>query len=355
MGKSAYREEIAMGKNIGLSFFLIFLLFFLPWLWGAPSLAENIPDAAADVETQTDADSDEDETEETEAGRDRNLLLNVLIGGDRKQMDMENYLQGVLRAEMPATFHDEALKAQAVAARTYTVYKICHGGSENHPDADVCDDSTCCQAYLSYEEASEKWGEESAANEAKIQAAVADTDGECVLYAGEPVLAVFHSSSVGTTQEAAAVWSEGLPYLQSVETPEDENTVPNYHSQASFSTAELKERLQTALPDAVLTGSPTNWFTNVQQQPNGTVTSLSVGGVDITGSKLRSILELRSACFTISFDSDTVIFSVTGYGHGVGMSQYGANVLASEGMGYKDILAWYYTGTDVDIYAVKNR
>ena len=272
------------------------------------------------------------------------------VGGELKQMDMASYLMGVVRAEMPASFEAEALKAQAVAARTYTLYKMENGGAPGHPQADACDDITCCKAYLSAEDAALSWGADSGAWEEKIQKAVEDTDGECVLYRGEPVLAVFHSSSAGRTQDAAAVWSQSLPYLQSVESPENEDTVPNYRSQASFPAGELKELLLNALPEADLSGSPSDWFTNMKVQENGSVTSLAVGGVSVSGSRLRTILGLRSACFTLSFPGDQVVFSVTGYGHGVGMSQYGANVLAGDGMDYREILAWYYTDTTVDQY-----
>jgi len=338
-----------MRKHLIASLLLIFLLFFLPWLWGEPS-------AAAPVEPDTppagDAPvPDQEPAPAPEAGSsiDRLTPLNVLISGKLRQMDMQSYLLGVVRAEMPAAFEEEALKAQAVAARTYVLHKIAGGGSANHPEADACDDITCCQAYKSEEDAAADWGEDAAEYEAKIRRAVEETDGECVLYEGAPVLAVFHSSSTGTTQDAASVWSASLPYLTAVETPEGEDTVPGYYSTARFPAAELKERLQAALPDADLEGRASNWFTNIQQQPNGTVTSLCVGGVEVGGSQLRTILELRSACFTISFEEDAVVFSVTGYGHGVGMSQYGANVLASGGMGYKEILEWYYTGAQVGL------
>ena len=274
-----------------------------------------------------------------------------MIGGKLQQMDMKTYLLGVVRAEMPAGFQMEALKAQAVAARTYIFHKMAGGGSPNHPQADACDDITCCQAFKSEEQAAADWGEQAPDYEAKVRQAVEETDGECVLYEGAPVLAVFHSSSVGTTQDAQSVWSASLPYLQSVETPENEETVPNYRSSASFSSGELRQKLIEALPDVTLEGSPSNWFTNIQQQPNGTVTSLSVGGMEVGGNRLRTILGLRSACFTISFEGDEVTFSVAGYGHGVGMSQYGANVLAEGGMNYREILEWYYTGTEVGVIA----
>ena len=341
-----------MGKQILVSLLLIFLIFFLPWLWGGPA-REPVPQPEpppADVWPPAEPDSEPDpDQEESEPGIDRSSPLNVLVEGKLQQMDMETYLLGVVRAEMPAAFHEEALKAQTVAARTYVLHKIAGGGSANHPQADACDDITCCQAYKSQTDAAADWGEHAAEYEEKVRRAVTETDGECVLYEGAPVLAVFHSSSAGTTQDSQSVWSASLPYLQSVETPEGEDTVPNYHSTATFSAGELRDLLREALPETVLEGSPSNWFTNIIQQPGGMVTSLSVGGVEVGGNRLRTILDLRSACFTIAFDGDEVTFSVSGYGHGVGMSQYGANVLAEDGMTYREILKWYYTGTEVGV------
>ena len=334
-----------MGKHIGIAFVLTFLLFFLPWLWGEPSQAAPEPLPVQDPSPEPP----EEDPSPAVGAIDAGTMLNVLVGDQLRQMDMGTYLLGVVRAEMPASFEEEALKAQAVAARTYTLYKRLNGGSPNHPEADACDDITCCQAYKTYEEAAQGWGADAEAYEAKVRQAVEATDGQCVLYEGAPVLAVFHSSSVGTTQDASAVWSGSLPYLRSVETPESDETVPNYRSTAVFHASELKAALQDALPEADLSQSPSNWFTNIQQQPGGTVTSLAVGGVEVAGNRLRTILDLRSACFTIAFDGDTVTFSVAGYGHGVGMSQYGANVLAADGMGYQDILEWYYTGAVVGL------
>ena len=339
-----------MGKHLIASLLLIFLLFFLPWLWGEPSAA--VPPEETETPPAGDAPVQEPDPVTEDHPQDSvDLLtpLNVLVGGKLQQMDMRSYLLGVVRAEMPASFEEEALKAQAVAARTYVLHKIAGGGSANHPEADTCDDITCCQAYKSEADAAADWGDQAAEYEAKIRRAVEETDGECVLYEGAPVLAVFHSSSAGTTQDAASVWSAGLPYLTAVETPEGDDTVPGYRSTVRFPAADLRERLQSALPDARLDGRASNWFTNIRQQPNGTVTSLSVGGVEVGGNQLRTILDLRSACFTISFEEEDVVFSVTGYGHGVGMSQYGANVLAAGGMGYREILEWYYTGAQVGL------
>lgn len=334
-----------MRKYVVMSWLLLALLFVPAWL-GAEPEEEPVRDAGPPEEER-----DTEPPQQVPAGAmDSAVTLRVLIGGQVQELDMGTYLVGVVRAEMPAAFADEALKAQAVAARTYTYYKMLHGGSAAHPQADACDDINCCKAYMDAQTAAASWGDRAETYEAKLRAAVADTDGECVLYEGEPVLAAFHSSSAGRTQDAADVWSSALPYLQSVTSPEDESTVPNYRSSASFSTGELRSVLQTALPEAALSGPASGWFTAVQQNAAGAVTSAAVGGVSVSGSRLRTILGLRSACFTMSFQGDTVTFSVTGYGHGVGMSQYGANVLAADGMDYREILTWYYTDTTVAAY-----
>lgn len=343
-----------MKRTVVIAFMLVGLVFFLPWLWGEPAGAgiKNPPPEEEEQPSEPDAPPPAEPDAAAAKGerRDAAVSLTVLINGELSEMDMETYLTGVLRAEMPAVFEPEALKAQAVAARTYTIYKIQNGGSGNHPQADACDDITCCKAYKTAEAAAADWDTEAALYEEKLRNAVRDTDGECVLYEGRPILAVFHSSSAGATLDSADVWSESLPYLQSVTSPENEETVPGYLSTISFSQEELRACLTAALPEAKLEGAASNWFTNIQQEPSGTITRISVGGTAISGNQLRTILGLRSACFTMSFEGDSIAFSVKGYGHGVGMSQYGANVLAQGGMDYREILTWYYTGSSVEPY-----
>ena len=338
-----------MQRSIALALTVLFLLFFLPWLWNGGEGAEQ--DGGSDSGSAEESGGDGGEKDEVPAGeRDSARTLRVLLGDTVVEMTMADYLAGVVRAEMPASFAPEALKAQAVAARTYTIYKMERGGSPNHPDADACDDIQCCKAFRSAEDAARDWGMTADIYEEKIRRAVAETDGEVILYQDEPVLAVFHSSSAGATRPAGEVWQQDLPYLQSVSTPEGEDTVPNFHSEARFTLTEFKSRFISRYPTANLSGSPANWFTNIQQTENGAVQSLQVGGVSLSGGELRELLGLRSAAFTIQFTDTEVVFSVTGYGHGVGMSQYGANVLAGEGMDYREILAHYYTGTTVGVY-----
>ena len=278
---------------------------------------------------------------------DRDVRLTIQDGDTTEQMTLERYLTGVVRGEMPASFEMEALRAQAAAERSYVYYQLAAGRKDAHPDADFCTDHTCCSAYLSETAAREKWGGDFAPWNTRVEQAVSDTDGQVVLYNGRPILAVFHSSSAGRTAAAGDVWSGDLPYLVSVDSPEGEETVPNYYSTVTFTAAEAKEKLLAAHPELKLSGTPDRWFGAAAENDSGRVETVSVGGTDIEGTELRRIFGLRSACFTVAADSESVTFRVTGYGHGVGMSQYGANQLAREGKTWQEILEWYYTGATV--------
>ena len=278
---------------------------------------------------------------------DRDVTLTIQDGDTTEQMTLERYLTGVVRGEMPASFEMEALRAQAAAERSYVYYQLAAGRKDAHPDADFCTDRTCCSAYLSETAAREKWGGDFAPWNTRVEQAVSDTDGQVVLYNGRPILAVFHSSSAGRTAAAGDVWSGDLPYLVSVDSPEGEETVPNYYSTVTFTAAEAKEKLLAAYPELKLSGTPDRWFGAAAENGSGRVETVSVGGTDIEGTELRRIFGLRSACFTVAADSGSVTFRVTGYGHGVGMSQYGANQLAREGKTWQEILEWYYTGATV--------
>ena len=280
---------------------------------------------------------------------DARTVLRVLDGDQVTEMDLGTYLVGVVRAEMPASFQEEALKAQAVAARTYTLYKIRSGG--NHGDtADICTDSTCCQAYLDEESARSNWGADADAYEAKIEAAVSGTDGQAALYDGAPILAVFHSSSAGLTRPAGEVWQSDLPYLQPVESPEPGDSIPNYYSRVEFSAEEFREKFLAACPEADLSGGLSTWLQNAVTDSAGSVQTVDVGGVTVKGSRVRSILGLRSACFEWEVQDGGLVFYVTGFGHGVGLSQYGANQMAKEGADWREIITHYYTGVTVEPY-----
>jgi stage II sporulation protein D len=271
------------------------------------------------------------------------ITVRVLVGEAVTTMTMSDYLIGVVAAEMPAVFDEEALKAQAVAARTETLYHMRHE-SAAHPGADVCDDYTCCQAYRDDGALREKWGGDYGAHIQKITDAVRHTDGECLVYQDEPIQAVFHSSSAGKTADSGEVWGTSLPYLVSVTSPETAAQVPNYVSTVTVSLADFKETVLKHYPDAVFPKDRSRWITDITYTGSGRIDSLKLGGVTVTGPVLRSMFGLRSTAAAIEIDSKNVTFTTTGYGHGVGMSQYGANTLALEGYDYKEILLWYYTG-----------
>lgn len=328
-------------QSVAVSALLIVALFFLPVAVIVPFRTELFGQTTA---------VDETEGEPFVSGTlDGRRMLKVLNGDTVEEMDLGTYLVGVVRAEMPASFEPEALKAQAVAARTYTLYKMQSGG--NHGDtADICTDSTCCQAWIAEDRARDNWGEHADAYETKIEAAVTQTDGEVALYGGVPILAVFHSSSAGLTRAAGEVWVNDLPYLQAVESPEQGDAIPNYYSRVEFTAESFRTKFLKAYPDADLSGSMSSWLKGAVKDPAGSVERVTVGGVELKGSQLRSVLGLRSACFEWAVEGDLLVFYVTGYGHGVGLSQYGANEMAAEGADYQEILSHYYTGITVEPY-----
>lgn len=257
--------------------------------------------------------------------------------GSLEQWDMEAYLVGVVLAEMPASFEPEALKAQAVAARTYT-RKVSQTGGK-HGDGSVCTQSSCCQAYLSPEAYLEKGGKE--ADLEKVRQAVRDTAGECIYYEGKLIEATYFSSSGGRTEDAVAVWGTDYPYLRSVESPE----VAENGSAVTMSSEELAKRLGLETSEPV-----SAWFQETTYTSGGGVATMVICDKTYTGTELRSLLGLRSTVFTISVEGDAVTITTKGYGHRVGMSQYGADAMAVAGSTYREILAHYYPGTEVGDY-----
>lgn len=253
--------------------------------------------------------------------------------------DLDTYLVGVVLAEMPASFEPEALKAQAIAARTYARKAYVTGGK--HGDGSVCTQSTCCQAYLSPEDYLAKGGTSQGLE--AVSQAVAQTSGTVLTYQGELIEATYFSCSGGRTEDAAAVWGTEFPYLQAVESPGEEKAV-HYTDSFSFSSAEFAQLLGL---DA--SGDPANWFQNVHFTPGGGVDTISICAQEFTGIQLRSLLHLPSTSFTVQTSGDTIVLTTYGYGHRVGMSQYGADAMAVAGSSFGEILAHYYPGTELTV------
>lgn len=259
--------------------------------------------------------------------------------------NLADYLPGVLAGEMPALFAEQALMAQAVAARTYILHRMQHP-SPNHPDADICDDPACCKAYASEAALRESWGDSYDSYHARITNAVQSTDGQYLTYEDEPIEAVFHSSSMGATESSEAIWNP-RPYLVSVESPETAEDVPNLITEVVFTAEELKSALTAKFPDLRFSEDPSTWLTELRQTDSGRVDTLTVCGTALKGTQIRSALGLRSSAFTADYAEGAFTFTVSGYGHGVGMSQYGANVYAKQGWSYDEILAHYYPNTQL--------
>ncbi len=264
------------------------------------------------------------------------------------EMSLEDYIKGVLAAEMPAEFDLEALKAQAVAARTYAVKNMVFFGGlglASRPGADVSTDHRESQAWTSEAQAKQRWGPFKADDYwKKISQAVEGTRGLILTFSGEPINAVFHSTSGGQTASAREVWGFDYPYLQSVACQWDQKS-PRYQETKEWALSDLESRLGA---DAGVMAAAQNGSSAIAQiidhTASGRVAKVRVGNKTFTGAELREKLELRSTDFSVDVKGDKMIFHTTGYGHGVGLCQYGANGLAKEGRDFRQILTYYYTG-----------
>ena len=265
------------------------------------------------------------------------VLIQVRTGQSIREMELERYIAGVVLAEMPASFEPEALKAQSIAARTYTQKAVTTGGK--HGDGSICTDSTCCQAYISREDYLLRGGKPQEAD--KVFQACRDTAGLVLLYEGELIEATYFSCSGGETESAMAVWGTEIPYLQSVSSPGEEKSAA-YTQTLVFTPEVFSEALGTSF-----SGSPKDWFTITTYTEGGGVAAMTIGGTVYSGTQLRSLLGLRSTAFTLEPGDTGIRITTRGYGHRVGMSQYGADAMAAAGSTYADILAHYYPGTEI--------
>ncbi len=265
-----------------------------------------------------------------------------------EEIDLDEYLYGVVSAEMPASFEEEALKAQAVVARTYTIYKIVNNDGK-HGDSDICDDSTCCQAWISEEERKERWDEEEREdNWNKIVNAVNNTQGKIITYEGKPINAFFHSNSGGETEAPINVWGgSGYPYLQSVSTS-GEDAYSQYSSEAEFTEKEFEEKIKEEHSDFTIDFDEKDCIKIEEYTEGNRVKTIKIGNLELSGVEVRNIFGLRSANFKVSIEENKIKFEVIGYGHGVGMSQTGADSLAKEGKNYEDIIHHFYTNVEIE-------
>ncbi len=270
---------------------------------------------------------------------DSPVLIPVLLEDSALvQMELETYVRGVVLAEMPTSFGLEALKAQAVAARTYALRRITLG--DRHPLGAVCTDSGCCQAWISDEDYLDGLGYQQ--DVVKAKAAVESTAGLVVTYEKELAETTYFSCSGGRTESAAAIWNVEIPYLQAVDSPGEE-----YAAVFSGSLTFTAEEFAACL-DRSLSGDPAQWFGKERRTDGGGVAALVIGGISYSGTELRSMLGLPSICFSVDVAGEEICITTRGKGHRVGLSQYGAGAMAEQGSDFRQILAHYYPGTDVD-------
>lgn len=263
--------------------------------------------------------------------------ITVFTEGEIETMELSDYLTGVLLCEMPESFSIEALKAQAVVARTYALRTVTQ--KDKHPQNAICTDPSCCQGYIS---PTEYRGSQSGI--AQARQAVQETKAQVLLYRGELIDATYFSCSGGRTEAAVAVWGADVPYLQSVTSPGEE-TASHYTDTVRFS----KEELSNAL-SVEMTGDPGSWIGSAVYTQGGGIASLNICGKTFTGTQLRNLLNLRSTSFTWQTDNAGITIQTKGYGHRVGMSQYGAQAMAVAGSDYQQILTHYYAGVAIGEY-----
>ena len=323
-------------KKVFIYFFIFLLIFFL-----LPALL---------TKKNVEAKAPENNTERNAEVYDyKNYGIIKLLHkstGEVEAVPIDTYLCNVVSAEMPADFELEALKAQAVVARTYTIYKI---QNKKHDNADICDDSSCCQAWISKEDRLARWDEDKKENNwAKIEQCVNETKGKIITYNGAPINAFFHSNSGGTTELPVNVWGGGtnLPYLQVVETAGEEGYT-QYSSEVIFTQDELIEKLKTKYEDITIDFNNDEDLKILDYTDSGRVKTVKFGNHELSGTETRSLLDLRSTNFEIIKENGNIKFSVKGYGHGVGMSQTGADTLAKEGKTYEDIIKHFYVGVEI--------
>ena len=294
-------------------------------------------------ETWHNADCAEaaDQTEERASDETAAERLNVsVIGNDgqRREMNLDSYLISVLLCELPASFSDEAIKAQAVVARTYTLRQQEIG--TKHLTADVCADPGCCQGFIAPNDYIAEGGSETFV--ARVSDAVLETDPMVLQYNGAIIEATYFSCSGGKTEDAVAVWGTEIPYLKSAESPGEEIS-ENFVRTVTFSSDQFRELLSLEENVSLI---PKNV---VYTSGNGVATA-EIGGTIYKGTELRKLLGLRSTCFAMTMVGNNVVITTKGYGHRVGMSQYGAEAMARQGASFEEILKHYYQGAELADY-----
>ena len=328
---------------------ILLLLLPLPALPGQS--AANAP-VLTTVSTATDSTTQSTATVTATTAEEKadTAVFRMLCGDEVVVLKERDFLFRTLAMEMPASYHEEALKAQAVAA--YTYYHRRRLAQAEKADkalkgADFVTPNDQFPQEYTEEKLKQRWGSQYDTYCAKINRALDAVEGQVITYKGNLIDACFHAISNGTTESADVVWGAEVPYLQAMASPGD-RTAPGYQSKKTMTPEEVKEALNALSPAVVLPEDPAQWFGKATLSAAGTVQSQPVGDQTLPGTKIRQLMGLRSAAFTVTYENGGFTFTVFGYGHGVGMSQYGADYLARQGYTYKEILAHYYADTKIE-------
>ena len=333
-----------MKKVYIILFMLIFCTFAIPIIFTKNTVSGKIQNDTEEIKENT---LEEIQMVDYDYKQYDTIKLLHANTGEIEELTLDTYLLGVVSAEMPANFEQEALNAQALVARTYTIYSIVHNQGK-HNDADICDDSNCCQAWISKEDRMARWDEAvRETNWRKIEIAVNTTAGKIITYNGEVIDAFFHSNSGGTTEAPVNVWGgTNYPYLQSVETA-GEDAYSQYSSEAIFTKEEFNNKILAKHSDFTIDYSKEDAIKILEYTESGRIKTIKIGNLNLSGVEVRTLLGLKSANFTVTIDGDNIKFEVTGYGHGVGMSQTGADSMAKSGGNYEEIVKHFYTGVEI--------
>lgn len=298
------------------------------------------PGENAKAEEKVTASEERDEKE----GNKETITVFMADTGETKELSMRDYIISAVAAEMPAVYEEAALRAQAIASVTLARYMILHNkNNEELLGAVISTDSKKYQAYMSPERMKERWGENFDEYYNKLCSAVDEVLPYEITYNGEPITAAFHAISSGLTENAENVWGRAVPYLVNAQS-EGDSLSPGYRSTVSISPDELIKTLELE-PDEDADFS--EWLGEGEYSEAGTLLNIKICGKSFTGAALREVFDLRSAAIKISYDGEGFVFDVTGYGHGVGMSQYGADYYARQGYTWQEIIEHYYPGTEI--------
>lgn len=325
-----------MKKIIGYFLFILILIFAMPVVF------TNKFEQTEEVSSENIVENQYQKADYGDMNKIKLLHTNT---NQIEELDFDTYLYGVVSSEMPASYEIEALRAQAVVARTYTMYKIKNGSK--HEGADICDSPLCCQAWISKENRLARWEDDKKEEYwSKIVDSVDSTSGKYITYNGEPINAFFHSNSGGMTEMPINVWGGSFPYLQIVATS-GEDAYSSYSSEVEVSKDELIQKMLTKYSNFQINFDEVNCIQILDLTESGRVKTMKIGNVSLSGVDARKIFGLKSAMFSFEIQGDIVKFSVTGYGHGVGLSQNGSDILAKQGLNYEQIIKYYYKDVEI--------